>query len=82
MSLVGPRPLPAYEVELYEPEHLMRFSAPSGVTGLWQVAGRAELPFARMIELDLDYVCRQSLARDSWILLRTLPAVLARTGAG
>ncbi len=82
MSLVGPRPLPAYEVELYECEHLERFTAPSGITGFWQVAGRAELPFVRMIELDLDYVRRQSLMRDLGILLRTLPAVLAQRGAG
>ena len=82
MSLVGPRPLPAYEVELYEDAHFERFRAPSGVTGLWQVAGRAELPFTQMIELDLEYVRTQSLARDLWILLRTLPVVVAQRGAG
>ena len=82
MSLVGPRPLPPYEVALYEGHHFERFKAPSGVTGLWQVAGRAELPFAEMIELDLEYVRNQSLMRDVQILLRTLPVVLARKGAG
>ena len=82
MSLVGPRPLPAYEVELYEPEHFARFTAPSGVTGLWQVEGRAQNPFAQMIELDIAYVSNQSLARDLSILLRTPAAVLTRNGAG
>lgn len=82
MSLVGPRPLPPYEVELYAPAQLERFTALSGLTGLSQVTGRAELSFGEMIDIDLEYTADQSLRRDLSILLRTVPAVMSRRGAG
>ena len=81
MSLVGPRPLPVYEVELYEDEHWERFAAFPGITGLWQVSGRCDLSFDDMIRLDIAYVRTQSLWIDLKILLLTLPAVLAGRGA-
>ena len=82
MSLVGPRPPIVYEVEMYESRHLRRLAAPLGITGLWQVSGRADLSFEEMVELDLEYIERRSLLFDIEILLRTIPAVLTRRGAG
>jgi exopolysaccharide biosynthesis polyprenyl glycosylphosphotransferase len=81
MSLVGPRPpLPA-EVAAYEPWQLRRLSVRPGMTGLWQVSGRADLPFERWMALDLQYVDEWSLWLDLRVLARTLPAVLTGTGA-
>lgn len=82
MSLVGPRPVPTYEVEHYEPWHFERLAALPGITGLWQVTGRCALTFDEMIALDLEYVRNQSTALDLKILARTVPAVLRGTGAG
>ncbi len=81
MSLVGPRPVPGYEVGAYQEWHYGRLAAPPGVTGLWQVKGRCELSFDEMIRLDLDYVREQSLALDFKILVLTIPAMLSRRGA-
>ena len=82
MSLVGPRPPIPYEVERYPAHWFARFEVKPGVTGLWQVNGRSEVSLEQMIELDLDYVQRRSLLLNLWILLRTIPAVLTRRGAG
>ena len=81
MSLVGPRPLPTYEVDLYLDDHWERFTALPGITGLWQVNGRCDVPFKEMIRLDLAYVRAQSLWLDLKILLLTLPAVVTGRGA-
>jgi exopolysaccharide biosynthesis polyprenyl glycosylphosphotransferase len=81
MSLVGPRPpLPA-EVEQYEDWQHGRLRAVPGLTGLWQVSGRSEVPFHDMVRLDLHYIRNWSLALDLEILLRTIPAVLTNRGA-
>ena len=81
MSLVGPRPpLPA-EVANYEDWQLARLRALPGMTGLWQVSGRSEVPFNDMVRLDLHYVRNWSLGLDLEIMLRTIPAVLANRGA-
>jgi lipopolysaccharide/colanic/teichoic acid biosynthesis glycosyltransferase len=77
MSIVGPRPAVAYELELYRPEHLERFHVRPGITGLWQVSGRARLGFYEMLELDLEYVRCHSFAYDVRLLLRTPWAVLS-----
>jgi len=82
MSLVGPRPLLAYEVEQFDRHHLQRFACPAGITGLAQVKGRCGLRFEEMIRRDLEYVARPSLARDISILFKTIPVVLSRKGAG
>jgi lipopolysaccharide/colanic/teichoic acid biosynthesis glycosyltransferase len=76
MALVGPRPVLAWEVELYQPHHYERFEAVPGITGLWQVSGRSRLTMTEALELDVEYVRRRSLALDLWILVHTLPAVL------
>lgn len=80
MSLVGPRPVPAYEVALYQPGHFERLMALPGITGLWQVEGRGEVTFEEMMRLDINYVQRRSLGLDLAILVRTIPAVLRGRG--
>ena len=81
MSLVGPRPALPREVALYTPEQGLRLSVTPGLTGLWQVSGRASLSFERSIELDLEYVRRQSVGLNVVLILRTIPAVLTGHGA-
>jgi exopolysaccharide biosynthesis polyprenyl glycosylphosphotransferase len=81
MSLVGPRPPLPSEVEEYEDWQLGRLRAVPGLTGLWQVSGRSEVPFHDMVRLDLHYIRNWSLGLDVEILLRTLPAVLTSRGA-
>lgn len=81
MSLVGPRPPIPYEVEHYPREWLGRFAVRPGLTGLWQVSGRSELPLQDMIKLDIEYVCRRSLWLNISILARTVPTVLSLRGA-
>ncbi len=76
MSLVGPRPPVPYEVSQYKFEHMRRLGAVPGITGLQQVSGRSSLDFKRWVELDLEYIAEQSLAKDIEILMRTIPAVL------
>ena len=81
MSLVGPRPALPREVALYTPEQAGRLSVTPGLTGLWQVSGRASLSFERSVELDLEYVRRQSFGLNVVLILRTIPAVLTGHGA-
>lgn len=81
MSLVGPRPVPSYEVQGYLPQHFERLAAVPGITGLWQIKGRSRVTFSQMVEMDIDYVRRRSLLLDLSILARTIPAVLAGHGA-
>lgn len=79
MSLVGPRPALEYELEHYRPEHFDRFIVRPGLTGLWQVSGRAELGFTEMLDLDAEYARTTSPRLDLWILVRTPPALVGRT---
>ncbi|RMG89876.1 MAG: sugar transferase [Chloroflexi bacterium] len=81
MSLVGPRPPTPDEVELYEPWHMKRLNIIPGITGLWQVSGRSDIPFEEMCLLDIYYIENWSLRLDLQILLMTLPRVLQRSGA-
>src|SRR5206468_6386837 len=81
MSLVGPRPLPLRDYEQLEDWHRKRYNVLPGVTGLWQVSGRAELDFDELVRLDLLYLERWSVFLDLSIVLKTLPAVLRRRGA-
>jgi exopolysaccharide biosynthesis polyprenyl glycosylphosphotransferase len=81
MSLVGPRPLPERDYEMLQEWHRKRYLVLPGITGLWQVSGRAELDFDDLVHLDFIYLERWSLALDLTILLKTIPAVLSRRGA-
>ena len=87
MNLVGPRPLPMKDLEGIEgdPEleywFEMRSKVNPGLTGMWQVAGRSDLGFKDMIQLDIDYIQSWSLWLDLVILIKTVPAVLRGRGA-
>ncbi len=81
MSLVGPRPPTPDEVELYEAWHMQRLQTRGGLTGLWQVSGRSDVPFEEMVLLDLYYIENWSILLDLQILLRTVPRVLFGDGA-
>jgi lipopolysaccharide/colanic/teichoic acid biosynthesis glycosyltransferase len=76
MSVVGPRPALPYEVDRYTERHKRRLDVPPGITGAWQVAGRSDLSFEEMVELDVDYIDRWSVESDIKIVLKTVPAVL------
>lgn len=81
MSLVGPRPPTPDEVDLYEPWHRQRLQVKPGMTGLWQVSGRSEVPFDEMCLLDIYYIENWSMRLDAQILMMTIPRVLLRDGA-
>ncbi|MBV8170545.1 MAG: sugar transferase [Candidatus Eremiobacteraeota bacterium] len=81
MSLVGPRPALPREVQDYEPHYLQRFAVLPGITGLWQVSGRANVPFRRWMAMDIWYARRWTPLLDLWILARTVPAVFRGEGA-
>ena len=83
MSLVGPRPLPVYEVEEFSKStYRRRMSVKPGITCTWQVSGRNSITnFDDWIELDLEYIDNWSLWYDIKILLKTIPAVLFGSGA-
>lgn len=81
MSLVGPRPPIPYEVEGYPMHWFGRFAVKPGITGLWQVAGRSQVPLEEMVRLDIEYARRRSLLLNLRIMLRTVPAVFSRRGA-
>ncbi len=81
MSIVGPRPQIPSEVEDYEPWHYRRLEVTPGITCLWQVSGRSSIGFDEWMRLDMEYVKMRSFLFDLKILLRTLPAIIARRGA-
>lgn len=81
MAIVGPRPALASEVAAYPAEALGRLAVKPGITGNWQVSGRAEVGFDRMIEMDLDYSRRRSVMTDLVLIARTFRAVLSGHGA-
>lgn len=81
MSLVGPRPALPEEVRRYPAHAYERLSVLPGITGPWQVSGRADLSFNQMVELDLDYARRGTLATDLTILRQTVSAVVSGHGA-
>ncbi len=80
MSLVGPRPVIAYEVELYPDGYDRRFAVKPGLTGLWQVSGRNERTYHEMVALDIEWVDRRSLALYLSIVTRTPFVLLRRRG--
>jgi exopolysaccharide biosynthesis polyprenyl glycosylphosphotransferase len=81
MSLVGPRPLPLRDYRQLEPWHRRRSNVLPGMTGLWQIAGRSDLTFDDLVRLDFYYLENWSLWLDITILVKTIPAVMAKRGA-
>ncbi|MGH2637299.1 MAG: sugar transferase, partial [Actinomycetota bacterium] len=69
------------EVACYEEWHRGRLEVAPGITGLWQVEGRAELPFDESVRRDIFYIENWSLSFDLFILAKTVPALLSRRGA-
>jgi len=81
MSLVGPRPPLPQEVVQYTLEQRKRLHIRPGITCIWQVSGRSDIPFADQVRLDLEYIQSADLVADLMILLKTIPAVLTGKGA-
>ena len=81
MSLVGPRPPLPEEVALYTLDDRKRLDVTPGITCLWQVEGRSDIPFRQQVALDKQYILSQSIWRDIVILLRTIPAIIGGKGA-
>ena len=81
MSLVGPRPPIPDEVADYQPWQRERLAVKPGLTCIWQVDGRSDIPFDEWMKLDIEYVRHQSLLLDLKLLVLTIPAVLTGRGA-
>ncbi len=81
MSLVGPRPPVPREVALYSLEDRRRLEITPGLTCIWQVSGRGDIPFPEQVQLDVQYIESQSLWLDIKLLFKTVPAVLSGRGA-
>jgi len=81
MSLVGPRPIVAAEVEKYGDHFGHYCSVKPGLTGLWQVSGRSEVTYDERVQLDCNYVEHWSMRKDMVILLKTLSTVVNQDGA-
>jgi exopolysaccharide biosynthesis polyprenyl glycosylphosphotransferase len=81
MSLVGPRPLPIEQIEKEDLRQLKRLEVRPGITGLWQIRGRSDLSFVRLVKWDIWYINNWSFWLDINILLQTIPIVLKGKGA-
>lgn len=81
MSLVGPRPALPSEVNQYSLQDRQRLEVIPGITCIWQVSGRSNIPFPQQVQLDVQYIQSQSVWLDVKLLLQTVPAVLLSRGA-
>jgi len=81
MSLVGPRPPVPKEVQEYTLEDRKRLDVIPGITCLWQIKGRSEIPFSEQVQLDKEYILAPSIWKDIVILLKTIPAIIGGKGA-
>ena len=81
MSLVGPRPPVSSEVAQYTLEDRKRLDVIPGITCLWQIKGRSEIPFHEQVRLDKEYILAPSVWKDIGILLKTIPAIIGGKGA-
>ncbi len=81
MSLVGPRPALPSEVAEYTLDQRKRLHITPGITCIWQVSGRSDIPFSGQVQLDMDYIQSSSFLKDIMILLKTVPAVITGKGA-
>ena len=81
MSLVGPRPPLPSEVQQYTLEDRKRLNVKPGLTCLWQIRGRSDIPFKEQVKLDKEYIQSNSLWQDLKILIQTIPAIISGKGA-
>lgn len=81
LSIVGPRPPLPKEVAEYTLEDRKRLHVKPGLTCLWQIKGRSDIPFSQQVQLDLEYINSQTIWDDIKIILKTVPAVLTGKGA-
>ena len=81
MSIVGPRPALPNEVLSYKNKERRRLIGKPGLTCIWQVSGRADIPFDQQVEMDLEYLSKKSLWRDLKLITQTVPAVISGKGA-
>ena len=81
MSLIGPRPPIPYEFDLYDRRARGRLAVKPGITGLYQVTARSQVPFTGRLALDREYIERRSLRLDLWIMWRTIAVMLSGRGA-
>jgi lipopolysaccharide/colanic/teichoic acid biosynthesis glycosyltransferase len=81
MSLVGPRPPVPSEVEFYSLHERQRLDVIPGITCIWQISGRSDIPFPQQVQLDIKYIESQSFWADIKILFQTIPAVFLGRGA-
>lgn len=81
MSIVGPRPIVENEIQKYGDHYRLYTAVRPGLTGLWQVEGRTDTTYQERVEMDVRYVLNRSFFTDLWIVLKTIPAVLASRGA-
>lgn len=80
MSIVGPRPIVAAEIERYAERFCFYCAVRPGLTGLWQISGRNRTTYERRVELDCQYVQAKSIVGDALIILRTIPEVVRGSG--
>ena len=81
MSLVGPRPPLPSEVREYSLEDRKRLNVKPGLTCIWQISGRSNLPFSKQVQLDKEYISSRGFWTDIKILLKTIPAIIMGKGA-
>jgi lipopolysaccharide/colanic/teichoic acid biosynthesis glycosyltransferase len=81
MSLVGPRPALPSEVAEYTSRQKVRLLSMPGITCIWQVSGRSNIPFVQQVEMDIDYMCNATILLDLTLLVKTVPAVVFCKGA-
>ncbi len=81
MTIIGPRPPVPREVALYDDRAMRRLEVPQGLTCIWQVEGRSDIPFEQQVELDIDFIDRTTAKDELRIFLATIPAVLTGRGA-
>ncbi|MDG1874813.1 MAG: sugar transferase [Mariniblastus sp.] len=81
MSLVGPRPPVLREVDEYSVRDRLRLEVVPGLTCIWQISGRGDIPFDAQVDLDVEYIRRRSIVFDLSLLILTIPAVLSGKGA-
>jgi lipopolysaccharide/colanic/teichoic acid biosynthesis glycosyltransferase len=81
MSLVGPRPPLVGEVARYSMMERQRLAVTPGLTCIWQISGRSEIPFPQQVLMDIDYIQQRSVANDVKLIAKTLPAVIRGRGA-